>query len=219
MAPDAGRDDREQRVHGLAVERGEVDGVLEEAERRGRGGGVEDDGIAHMGNGDAVADRGGSQRFTGQENLQQELPVHRGRHRNQVHDRGERLGFPDGADAAVDPSGLESGGQRHGFGGRPRALGPRLLEQVRVDGDALGGGPLEELRPVETVLALDLVAGEAARFQPAVDGLLGDREQVRGPAYVDLHSSLCSRVLSVSINVQSVKRPARPRGARQLPPW
>ena len=187
VRPDARGDDREQRVHGLPVERGEVDRVLEEAERHGRRGGVQDDGIAYVRNRDAVADAGRSQGFPGQQDVEEELPVDRSRQRNQLDDRGEDLGLAGAADVAMDAAGFERGREREGGGGRVSSLGGGLLEQHGVDGDAARGRPFEQLLPVEPVLSLDAIPGQAACLDPAIDGFFRDREQLRGFAYVDLH--------------------------------
>jgi hypothetical protein len=58
-----------------AVEGTEVDGGFEEAKADGGGGDVEHGGVAHMGQGDAVADAGGLELFAGEQGLQQDLAV------------------------------------------------------------------------------------------------------------------------------------------------
>ncbi len=52
--------------------------------------------------------------------------------------------------------------------------------------DLLGGRPLEELGAVDAVLVVDLVGGEQALLDPAVDALLRGIQQPRRLAYREL---------------------------------
>ena len=75
VGTDRRTDQREERPHRLAVQRAEVDGLLQEAERHHRPGNVHDDGVAHVRNGNAVADAGRAQRFPREEDVQQEVAI------------------------------------------------------------------------------------------------------------------------------------------------
>ena len=68
-------DQREQRMDRLAVERIEVDRLLEKAERDHRARDVQHDGVAHVRNRDAVADAGRLEALPRQQHAQQELPI------------------------------------------------------------------------------------------------------------------------------------------------
>jgi hypothetical protein len=167
-------------MHRLPVDGIEIDGLLQEAEGEHGTGTEQDDGIAHVGHGDAFPDAGGAQGFPGQEDFQQVAPVHLLRQPHQGDHRGEHFRLVRAGHAVVDAPRADGLGQV----GR-RFL--RLGEDVRQDVQPPGGSPLQQLRPVETVLAAHPVAGQAAVLYPAVDALLRHRQQPGRFLDVDLH--------------------------------
>ena len=89
VGPHRGAHEGEEYADGLAVERMEVYGILEEAERDGRLRYVEDDGIPHVRDGNAVTDARGAERLSREKHLVEEAPVHFFRQLEDIDDRAE----------------------------------------------------------------------------------------------------------------------------------
>ena len=66
VGPRRRADDREEGMHGLAVEGPVLEGLLKEAQGDGRAVDVEHDGVTYMRDGNTIADRRRRKRFTGQ---------------------------------------------------------------------------------------------------------------------------------------------------------
>ena len=76
MRPHRRADEREQGVNRLAVQRAEINGLLQETQRNQRLVHVQYNGGARVRDRDALADAGGLQRFAHKKHFQQERPVH-----------------------------------------------------------------------------------------------------------------------------------------------
>ena len=75
MASHRGADEREERVHGLAVERTEVDGMVQKAHGHHRARDMENDRVSNVRQCDAVTDCRTCRCFPGEEEPQQQLAV------------------------------------------------------------------------------------------------------------------------------------------------
>ncbi len=75
VAAHGGTDQREEHVHGLAVQGPEVHGPFQEPQGDHRPVHVQNDRIAHVRQGDAAPDRRGRGCFPGQEKTQQQFAV------------------------------------------------------------------------------------------------------------------------------------------------
>ena len=178
MGPRGRADDREQRVHRLAVQGAVLDRPLQEAERERRPPHVQHDRVAHVRDRDPVADGRGRDGLPGEKNPEQELPVHLVRQAEQLHDLAQRALLVLAGDAIEDPAGFQRVEERrHGL---PLRL--RLREDLTRDVQPAGRRPFQDLRPVEAVLVLDPVSRDGLLLDPAIDRLLGDLQQAGGVA-------------------------------------
>lgn len=80
-------------MHRQTVGCAEIDRLLEKGERYRRARDVQNDGVAHMRNGDAVADGCRSRRFTSEKQVQQEIGIHAFRKRQDPNESLQRQGF------------------------------------------------------------------------------------------------------------------------------
>ena len=168
MRPHGWADEGEENIDGFAVDGLEIDGVFEEAKRNGGLGDVEDDGVADMGDGDAVADAGGAKGFAGEEDLMEEFAVD---FFGQAHDLdhvAQDSRFFGAFDAVIDAAGFESVEE----GGQLGIAGVGLGKSLDGDGDALGGGPFEDFGAVEAALLVDAIDGNAVLLDPSINGLI-----------------------------------------------
>ena len=160
-------DERKEAPHWLAIQGAEIDRLIKE-EQHGHGPRHgENDRIADVRHGDAVAVSCGRQSFPGQKDLQEIIPVAGGRQRDVLNHRGQNglfvLAFQPITDSAA-PQRLRQGQRR---GGRP------MRKKVGRDRDIARGNPFQELGAVEPVLIVNFVSGELLRFDPVEDFPLG----------------------------------------------
>ena len=168
VRPNRRADDGKEAIDGLAVDGHEVDGLFEEAQGEGGAGHVQDDGIANVRDGDALADARGGHFLSGQQDAQEELAVHLVGQMHKLYDGAQGGGLVLAADAVVDAARP----QRRFETLQLCAGGLGLAEELRGDVDAVGHGPFEQLGPVETVLVVDAVSGQGVLVKPAVDCFL-----------------------------------------------
>src|SRR5205814_1690796 len=153
-----------------AVDRVELDGRSQVAERDDGLFDVEDDRVSNVRDRDAVADSRGSELLAREEDAQEELAVDLLGELQEGDDRPERLLLRRPLNAAVDAAARERVRDARQLG----ALLLRPVEEARGDGEALLGRPLEELGAIESVLLVELIGREAPLLDPLVDLLLGD---------------------------------------------
>src|SRR5438034_4844179 len=191
VGANGGTDQREQDVDGLAVQRAKVDRSLQEAERDHRPRHMEDDRVAHVGNGDAVADARRLQGFPGKEHTEEEFPIDLFGEAHVLDHGAEGVFLVGPGEPVEDSAGLQGFDQTRD--GRRIALG--LVEDGGRDVHLPGRGPFQELCPVEAVLLVDAVGREHALTDPAVDRLLGNVEELGDLSDTKLH---CSPGLPIS---------------------
>ena len=146
-------DDGKQDVNRLAIQRPEIDRLREESERDRRPGHVQDDGVADVGDGDAVADGGRSRSFPREEKTQEKLPVHVLGQRQDLHQGTKGPVLARVLEFVVNAADLQSLGQAwDGFGVRFE-----VIEQLQRNPDVVRRRPFQQLGSIDAVLSADLL--------------------------------------------------------------
>ncbi len=111
MNSDRRTDEREHCVDGLAIHRVEVDRICQEAERDHRTRNVNDDGAADVGNRDAVADAGRTERLAGKQHVEEHFAVRIVRQGHCIDDRLQYGLAVYPADVVEDSACLQGAGE------------------------------------------------------------------------------------------------------------
>ena len=156
-----------KRVHRLSVQRPEIHRRFQKAQRHHRLRHMQHDGIPHVRNGDAVADGGGFQGLTRQQDLQQKLAVHLVRQPQHLHHTAKNGRLVLAGQTIENSPHLQGVGQ---FGKRRRAV-LRFLKNPWRNVDAIGCGPFQQFCPVEPVLSTQPVTGQFPLINPAINCL------------------------------------------------
>ncbi len=132
-------DDGKQHVDRVAVQRPEVDRLGEEGEGDHRPHHVQDDRVAHVGDGDAVADAGRSQGFPRDEEPQQQLAVHAVGQRQDLHQGPKCLVLGGVREVVMNAAGF----QRLRQGGDDLGFRFQVVEQLQGNLDVVRRRPLQ----------------------------------------------------------------------------
>ena len=143
--------------------------------------------IAHVRQGDPLADGRRSQRLPGKQHLEQKLPIDHFRQRHQFHDRTQDLGLVLAADAIVDSPGLQGIDQP----GRRGAV-VRLVENIGRDFHPLRGGPFQQFRPIEAILLVHPIGRQLSLLDPTIDGFFRYAQKLSGVLHAEFHRRLSS---------------------------
>ncbi len=177
------RDEQEDGRHRLAVDRAEVDRLLEEAERDRRMRHGQHDGVSHVRDRDALADAGRAERLARD---QRNRRASCGRPRRSAICRRPReaptrdrcLGLCDGCRPASSDA--------------ARARQDAVVVTIELrwgHADPARRRPLEQLGAMEPVVVADAVRRDASLADPPVDLLFRNVEHLRGVADGEVHES------------------------------
>ena len=158
----------EERVDRPAVDRPEFHGPPQQAQGDERLGHVQQNGVPHVRNGDAIADAGRSHRLAGLEHAGQESSIHLGGQREPCHQLLQHSGFVLAGDIMMNAAGGE---ERRESWDRLRGLAG-LVQEAAGNGDALLGSPLPQLEGVQAKTFVHPVRRQAALRDPLPDGRL-----------------------------------------------
>ena len=165
MAPGSWAVDREQDVNRITVQRPKINRLREEGMRDRGSGDVQHDRVAHVGDGDAVADGRRSRRFPREEETQEQLPVHALGQGQDLDQGTKRLVLAGVLKLVVDAAGFQGLGQA----GDGLGVCFEVIEPVQGNFHIIRGGPLQQLRPVDAVLSGNLLRGQTSLLDPARD--------------------------------------------------
>ena len=173
-------------MYRLAVERPEIDRMLQKTQRNHRLGDVQHDRIADVRQGDAVADGGGRRCFTCQVQAKQNIAVDRVRQRQQRDERPQRVVLARRLQPIIDAAHRKRGRQvRHGL-----RIALEAVEQFGRNLEAVGGRPLQKLGPMEAVLPANVLRGQPAPLDPSDQGGFRRVEEFAYFAQRQLHGCL-----------------------------
>ena len=189
MNLDRGAHNREQGVDRFAVHRCELDGRRQKAERHQRLQNAHHNRVAHVRNGDAVADAGGAQRFPRENDVQQQVAIQLLRQRHATNGGGQRGVLVPAGDAVVDAPRLHRGGKRRSR----HARYVRRVEYLGRNSHALRDRPLQQFHAVKAILFVHAVCSQRALLDPTIDRLFGHFQQPCGVSDGKFH---CSQILS-----------------------
>ena len=176
-------DDGEQCVDRVAVDRLEVDRMLEQAEGHERRAHAQQDGIADVGDGDAAADPGGAHGLPRFEHGDEEVAIHVLRQWEPADDFSQHRSLVTSADVVVDPAGREQVAELWSL---VRVV-PGLLEQSLRYRNALFGRPFPQLDGVQMQAFVDVMRRQPTRSDPASHGRIIHPEVRGGLPYGQLH--------------------------------
>ncbi len=190
-------DEEEESVNGAAVRRVEVEWLHDE--RQGQDDVVwsEDDRRSDMRDSDAVTDRRDPQPVARQQDLQEHVAVGLVSEGHEADDLVQDRFEIRSADVIVDAS-------------RPERICERghaafAAEYARLDADVVLGGPLEEVGPVDAVLAADLLRGQVGVFDPVVHARFRGAKECRRFTDGELHVASKCRLVARSVSAAATK--------------
>jgi len=180
----AGCHQGEEGMHGLPVDGIEGHRLPQQAEGHERPRHLQQDRVAGVGDGNAVADPGRAHRLAGLEHREQEVPIQLGRQREERHHLPQHVGFRAARNVVMDASRGQQLRQRR----RLLRLASRLVEQLSRHREPLLHRPLPELDGVAVQPLVDRMGGQTAVGDPAAHRRFRDLEVGSGLAQSDVHA-------------------------------
>ena len=177
VVPRRGADQREQELHRLAVQGAEIDRPFQETEGDHGAVDVQDDRIADVRQGDAVADGRRRRRFPHQQQPQDQLAIDALRQRQHLHQGPQGPLLAGVLDVIEDPARFQGLGQA----GRRLVGGLQVVQHLQRELDLVRGRPFQQFGAVETVLAVHVLGRQSALLDPPRHGRFRHAEE---PGYV-----------------------------------
>jgi hypothetical protein len=174
---DSGADECEQHLHRLSVQRPKIHRGFQKTQRHHRLRHMQDNWIANMRDGDAVANGRGFQGLARQQHLQQKLTVHLVRQPQHVDHTAKNGRLVPAGQTIENSTHLQGVGQFR----KRRGAALRLFKNSGRDVDAIGGSPFQQLGPIEAILSTEPVTRQFPLVNPTINCLFRDIQQ---PGYI-----------------------------------